>query len=314
MTPAEGELTDRIARGEAVEGGPGACTRPGCAHGRVWHSSSNRQHPCERCECPGYQAAVSSAAARLRTELADRIAQTEGGPVPVRRPLPNLDEADQPALDGLEPPAEPEQLTFEAAAGTLTPEALDQAAVTVLRTVAAAAVLPDDRALLEAAAAAWTAVTGDDEDLLELLDAGAGLADFWRAIDSVCVCFSCNGMCGGSGHPGWCGRVALVDGRPICEGCREQADVFDSHRAAISLRIVDGEHIALVADPFETYRKVTVRLSPREARHLAELLNKKAEKLEIHMRPLIGRTRADLEALCQAGNPDALAEWEAREQ
>lgn len=54
MTPAEGMLTDRLARGEAVPGGPGACARPGCGHAKVWHSATNRRHPCEQCNCPQF--------------------------------------------------------------------------------------------------------------------------------------------------------------------------------------------------------------------------------------------------------------------
>jgi hypothetical protein len=54
VTPAEGEATDRLARGEAVPGGPGACARPGCGHAKVWLAHLNRRHPCERCGCRGF--------------------------------------------------------------------------------------------------------------------------------------------------------------------------------------------------------------------------------------------------------------------
>lgn len=46
---AEGEQTDRLARGEAVPGGPGACSS--CHHAKVWHNRANRVHECERCNC-----------------------------------------------------------------------------------------------------------------------------------------------------------------------------------------------------------------------------------------------------------------------
>lgn len=49
--PSEGQLVDQLARGESVPGGPGACTRPGCGHAKVWHNPGNRVHECERCEC-----------------------------------------------------------------------------------------------------------------------------------------------------------------------------------------------------------------------------------------------------------------------
>lgn len=57
LTAADGRIMDRLAKGEAIEGAPGTCARPGCHHALVWHSPTNRRRPCERCDCPGYQAA-----------------------------------------------------------------------------------------------------------------------------------------------------------------------------------------------------------------------------------------------------------------
>jgi hypothetical protein len=54
MTGEEGEATDRLARGESVPGGPGACARPGCGHAKVHHNAGNRVRECERCDCPGF--------------------------------------------------------------------------------------------------------------------------------------------------------------------------------------------------------------------------------------------------------------------
>jgi hypothetical protein len=54
MTPAEGIVTDWLARGDAVPGGPGACARDGCAHAKVHHNLRNRVHQCQRCTCPGW--------------------------------------------------------------------------------------------------------------------------------------------------------------------------------------------------------------------------------------------------------------------
>jgi hypothetical protein len=51
MTAAEGAITDRLGRGDAIPFGPGACYRPGCWHAKVWHSVLNRRHPCELCDC-----------------------------------------------------------------------------------------------------------------------------------------------------------------------------------------------------------------------------------------------------------------------
>ena len=50
MTPAEGAATDRLAHGQAVPGGPGACT---CHHAKVWHTPKTSTRPCEvnGCSC-----------------------------------------------------------------------------------------------------------------------------------------------------------------------------------------------------------------------------------------------------------------------
>jgi hypothetical protein len=52
LTPEQGADLDRIARGEAVPGHRSACASEGCAHGRIWHSHTNRNQPCERPGCP----------------------------------------------------------------------------------------------------------------------------------------------------------------------------------------------------------------------------------------------------------------------
>jgi hypothetical protein len=56
MTEEEGTLTGRLARGEAVPGGPGACDRDGCAHLTLWHGEHGRYRakPCRQCDCPAY--------------------------------------------------------------------------------------------------------------------------------------------------------------------------------------------------------------------------------------------------------------------
>lgn len=50
--PALMSQTDALAHGQAVPGGPGACAD--CHHAKVWHSVTNRRHPCERCGCQRY--------------------------------------------------------------------------------------------------------------------------------------------------------------------------------------------------------------------------------------------------------------------
>jgi len=56
MTDQEGILQDRLARGEAVPGGLGACDRDGCAHLTLWHGEHGRyrKRPCRQCDCPAY--------------------------------------------------------------------------------------------------------------------------------------------------------------------------------------------------------------------------------------------------------------------
>lgn len=56
-----GDGEQRLMRGESVPGALGACSRPGCAHGALWHrdteSLSRRDHrktPCSQCRCPGW--------------------------------------------------------------------------------------------------------------------------------------------------------------------------------------------------------------------------------------------------------------------
>jgi hypothetical protein len=70
MTPEEGIVTDRLARGEAVPGGPGACGRDGCWHQMLWHDRPGTK-PCRRCSCPGYLPHTGPAA----TEGAHLLAQ-----------------------------------------------------------------------------------------------------------------------------------------------------------------------------------------------------------------------------------------------
>jgi hypothetical protein len=58
MTDQEGAEMDRLSRGEAVPGGPGACDRPGCGHLTLWHGqASSRRYKgqsCRQCGCPAY--------------------------------------------------------------------------------------------------------------------------------------------------------------------------------------------------------------------------------------------------------------------
>jgi hypothetical protein len=51
LTPEEGQIIDRLSRGEAIPGAPGTCL--GCHHAKVWHNPRNRIRECtvEGCEC-----------------------------------------------------------------------------------------------------------------------------------------------------------------------------------------------------------------------------------------------------------------------
>lgn len=68
MTPEEAAVTDRLAHGEPVPGGPGACAR--CHHAEVWHTPKTTNRPCEighravtahldACGCRAYQLAAA---------------------------------------------------------------------------------------------------------------------------------------------------------------------------------------------------------------------------------------------------------------
>jgi hypothetical protein len=64
MTDEEGNQEDRLSRGEAVPGGPGACGRDGCAHLTLWHGQNGRyrRRPCRQCDCPAFVAQPPGAA------------------------------------------------------------------------------------------------------------------------------------------------------------------------------------------------------------------------------------------------------------
>jgi hypothetical protein len=57
MIPSQDDdAEDRLSRGEAVPGGPGACGRDGCAHLTLRHGENGRYRgrPCRQCGCPAY--------------------------------------------------------------------------------------------------------------------------------------------------------------------------------------------------------------------------------------------------------------------
>lgn len=68
ITAAEGAILDRLAHGEPVPGGPGACAH--CHHALVWHTPKTTTQPCEighrpvtahmpACGCRAYRRAAA---------------------------------------------------------------------------------------------------------------------------------------------------------------------------------------------------------------------------------------------------------------
>ena len=54
LVPVAANAADRLARGESVPGGPGACAT--CGHLTLWHGMHGRYRnkPCTKCDCPAY--------------------------------------------------------------------------------------------------------------------------------------------------------------------------------------------------------------------------------------------------------------------
>ena len=101
-----------------------------------------------------------------------------------------------------------------------------------------------------------------------------------------CECWNCDGMCGGSQHPGWCGPLADYPRGPLCQACRDQADVIGSRdwRQGIKVEANPGHDdvIRLTAGVW-TYPAVTAGLSPAEAELLAGKLIESAAAVRLAM-------------------------------
>jgi hypothetical protein len=91
-----------------------------------------------------------------------------------------------------------------------------------------------------------------------------------------CSCYSCDRQCGGSNDPahGSCGPLAEVDGRQICESCRELGDVYDDHRTGVKVSIDQDRVRTRVVFGESAW------LDPAAARHLAAVLTAQADKLD----------------------------------
>lgn len=93
-----------------------------------------------------------------------------------------------------------------------------------------------------------------------------------------CVCWSCDGLCGGSGDANSCGPAERnVDGRHICAVCRGKADVIgeDFTGAQATIR---SNFVRLEVDTFG--RGEAVWLTAASARELARVLAERARQLE----------------------------------
>lgn len=90
---------------------------------------------------------------------------------------------------------------------------------------------------------------------------------------SPCRCYSCDGQCDQC-----CGPLADVDGRPICEGCRARADVFDRDRTGANVTISQN---AVRLNPDVFGGGGSLWLDARSARHLAEMLHRRAAELDL---------------------------------
>lgn len=96
-----------------------------------------------------------------------------------------------------------------------------------------------------------------------------------EAESAPCECYSCDGQCGGTAHPGWCGPTEEdAEGRPICVACREMAQAWGDHRT--------GLQAAVCQDRVRVQVKFgeSCWLNPASARAFAVVLLGKAAELD----------------------------------
>jgi hypothetical protein len=93
-----------------------------------------------------------------------------------------------------------------------------------------------------------------------------------------CVCWSCDGMCGGSSDPNSCGPTTVdVDGRHVCESCRANADVIGADFVGAQAT-VSQDRVRLSVDTFGP--PASVWLTAAGAREMARVLTERAAQLE----------------------------------
>jgi hypothetical protein len=93
-----------------------------------------------------------------------------------------------------------------------------------------------------------------------------------------CVCWSCNGQCGGVADTTSCGpTVTDPDGHPICQMCRSKADVIgeDFTGAQATIR---SPFVRLEVDTFG--RGEAIWMTAASAREMARVLLERAAQLD----------------------------------
>jgi hypothetical protein len=95
---------------------------------------------------------------------------------------------------------------------------------------------------------------------------------------SPCACWSCDRQCCGDTSAGSCGPLADLDGRPVCEVCRDLADVLDTERHGTKVAIAQGT-VKVRFDVFGSF-STSLWLDARSARHLAAVLLARAAELD----------------------------------
>lgn len=93
-----------------------------------------------------------------------------------------------------------------------------------------------------------------------------------------CRCWSCDQQCGGIQDSTSCGPLADVDGRLICETCRDQADVFGNDRVGAQATI--SQDRVRIQIRWAGMHDQSIWLDAASARHLAATLTARAAELD----------------------------------
>lgn len=63
----------RLSAGESVPGGPGACSREGCAHLTLWHERKGKFRACRQCPCPAFTTEAGQVMPLVQGSLFDEV-------------------------------------------------------------------------------------------------------------------------------------------------------------------------------------------------------------------------------------------------